>query len=256
MNLRPLLFLPPLALGVGGFIWLTSPDEVEVTPPAETATVVRVMTLTPSMAVPTASGYGRVTAEDRWQAISQVEGRVEYVAPGLEIGTVIAEGTEIIRVDPRDYEIALARAEASRGSAQAALDELKATEENTLSTIRLETRIQEVRKAELDRQQALLGRGSAAQASVDTVIRDLLAQEKMVLSLENSLRLLPSQRASLRSTIETRNVEIEEAGRVVASSVTKEQFVRVGDTLAEIESTAASEVTAEFHAVHFWHHPV
>ncbi|WP_425078717.1 efflux RND transporter periplasmic adaptor subunit [Ruegeria denitrificans] len=260
MNLRPLLFLPPLAIGVGGFMWLSGPDETEVIPPAETVTVVRAMTLTPSMAIPTASGFGRVAAEDSWQAISQVDGRAEFLAPGLEVGSVIAQGTEIIRVDPRDYEIALARATATRNSAQAALDELEATEANTLSTIQLETRIQEVRKAELDRQQELLDRGSAAQATVDTAVRELLAQEKMVLNLENSLRLLPAQRASLQATIDTRVVEIEEAeralantsiktpltGRVVASSVSPGQFVRFGDTLATIESTAASEVTAEF----------
>ncbi|WP_299664704.1 efflux RND transporter periplasmic adaptor subunit [uncultured Ruegeria sp.] len=260
MNLRPLLFLPPLAIGIGGYMWLTAPNPSEQVTPPETVTVVRTLTISPSQAVPSASGYGRVVAEDSWLAISQVQGRAVYVDDELTVGSVLSEGTEIVRIDPRDYEIALTRATASRDSAQAALDELDASEINTKDTIELETRIKEVRRAELERQETLLERGSVAQAVVDTAIRDLLSQEKMVLSLENSLRLLPAQRASLQATIDTRIVEIEEAeralantsiktpltGRVTAETVSPGQFVRVGDTLATIESTKASEVTAEF----------
>lgn len=260
MNLRPLLFLPPLALGIGGFIWLTTPGPAEDVTPAETATVVRTQTVAPTMVVPSASGFGRVVAEDSWHAISQVQGRAVFVDSKLAVGSVLPAETEILRIDPRDYEIALARATASRDSAQASLDELEATEANTRSSIELETRIEDVRRAELERQETLLARGSVAQTKVDTAVRDLLAQEKKVLDLENSLRLLPAQRASLLATVNTRIVEIEEAeralantsvstplrGRVTAKSVSSGQFVRVGDTLATIESTNASEVTAEF----------
>ncbi|WP_171178430.1 efflux RND transporter periplasmic adaptor subunit [Ruegeria sp. HKCCD8929] len=260
MNLRPLLFLPPLALGIGGYMWLTAPDPAEQATPDESATVVRTLTVAPSKAVPSASGYGRVVAQDTWLAISQVQGRAVFVDEDLTVGSVLSSGTEIVRIDPRDYEIALARTTASRDSAQAELDELEATEKNTKATIELETRIEDVRRAELERQETLLERGSVAQAVVDTAIRDLLSQEKMVLNLENALRLLPAQRASLQATIDTRIVEIEEAeralantsiktpliGRVIAKSVSPGQFIRVGDTLATIESTSASEVTAEF----------
>ncbi len=260
MNLRPLLFLPPLALGIGGFIWLTTPDPAEKVTPAETVTVVRTLTLTPTSAVPSAVGYGRVVAEDSWQAISQVEGRTVFVDDRLSVGSILPADTEIIRIDPRDYEIALARATASRDSAQASLDEVEATEANTKSSIELETRIEDVRRGELERQETLLAKGSVAQAKVDTAVSNLLAQEKKVLDLENSLLLLPTQRASLQATVNTRIVEIEEAeralantsvstpltGRVTAKSVSAGQFVRFGDTLAAIESTNASEVTAEF----------
>lgn len=261
MNFRPLLFLPPLAAGIAVFMWLNaSGSEKETETPPETVTVVRTLALRSSMATPSASGYGRVEAEDSWSAISQVQGRAVFVAPDLDEGAIIEAGTEIIRIDPRDYEIGLARAVASRDSALAALEELKASEENTKSTIALEKRIEELRQSDLQRQQTLLERGNAAQAKVDEAVRTLLAQEKVVLSLENSLRLLPAQRASLQATIDTRIVEIEEAeralsntsifapltGRVTTTSVSEGQFVRVGDALTAIESTNASEVVAEF----------
>ncbi|SHI46133.1 RND family efflux transporter, MFP subunit [Shimia gijangensis] len=261
MNFRPLLFIPPIAAGVAVFMWLTTAGpESEMEAPPETVTVVRTLSLAPTMATPSASGYGRVVAEDSWSAISQVQGRAVLVDPELDEGAIIEAGTEIIRIDARDYEISLARAIASRDSAQAALEELTASEENTRSTIRLEKRIEELRKSELGRQETLLARGNASQAKVDEAVRVLLAQEKVVLSLENSLRLLPAQRASLQATFDTRLVDIEEAeralantsifapltGRVTATTVSDGQFVRVGDTLATIEGTNASEVVAEF----------
>lgn len=261
MNLRPLLMLPPLALGVAGYVWLTTPDpDVDAEPAAETVTPVRTMVLQESLATPFASGFGRVEAEDTWSAISQVEGRAVFVAGDLDVGRVLADGTEVIRIDPRDYEIALARASASRDSAVASLDELEASGTNTRSTIELEGRIQAVLRKELERQETLLRRGSVAQAVVDTSVRALLAQEKVVLTLKNTLRLLPAQRTSLEATIATRVVEIEEAerslantvisipltGRVTARTVSPGQYVRVGDTLVTVETTDASEVVAEF----------
>lgn len=261
MNLRPLLFIPPIALGIAGYIWLTTPDpDGEAQPVVETVTPVRTLTLTETSIVPFAVGYGRVEAENTWSAISQVEGRAVFVADDLDVGRVLSEGTEIVRIDPRDYEIALARATAARDSALASLEELEATEANTRSTIELEMRIEDVLRGELERQQTLLERGSVPQATVDASVRALLAQEKVVLNLENSLRLLPAQRTSLESTIATRTVEIEEAeralantvvsipltGRVTARGVSLGQYVRTGDTLTSLEATAASEVVAEF----------
>lgn len=260
MNLRPLLFVPPLALGVAGYIWLTAPESEVETAPVDTITAVRTQTIALTSVIPSASGYGRVKAEDSWSAISQVQGRAKFVKDELAIGNIIRAGTEIIRIDSRDYEISLARATASRDSAVAALDELAASEQNTKATIELEKRITKLRNDDVDRKQTLLKRGSVAQASVDTSVRELLAQEKLVLNLENTLRLLPAQRASLQATIDTRVVEIEEAeralantvisaslsGRVTAKAVSPGQFVRVGDTLVTIDSTRASEIVAEF----------
>ncbi len=261
MNLRALLFLPPIALGIAGYFWLTTPDpDASSLPVAEVVTPVRTLALQETALTPFAAGYGRVAAEDTWSAISQIEGRALFVADDLDVGRVLGADTEIVRIDPRDYEIALAMATAARDSALASLQELEASEANTRATIALETTIEDVLRGELERQQTLSERGSVAQATVDAAVRALLAQEKVVLNLENSLRLLPAQRTSLEATIATRTVEIEDAersladtvvtlpmtGRVTERGVSPSQYVRVGDTLATIESTAASEVVAEF----------
>lgn len=261
MNLRPLMFLPPVAIGIGLFIWMTSPDTApQGDAPAETALPVRVQTVAASSLTPTITGYGRVVAEESWSAISQVNGRADMVLAKLEAGNVIGKGTEIVRIDPRDYQIALASATAARDSAQASLDELQAKEANTRATIALENRIEQVLQADMERHETLFDRGSVSQKLVDDALRALLVQQKLVLDFENALRLIPAQRNALMATLATRNADIEEAeralantslltpitGRVVDKQVANGQYVRIGDTLATLETTSASEVVAQF----------
>ena len=152
MNLRPLMFLPPVAIGVGLFIWMTTPTpDPQGEAPTETALAVRVQAVAASDLTPTITGYGRVVAEESWSAISQVNGRAEMVLDTLDVGNVIGEGTEIIRIESRDYQIALSSAVAARDSAQASLDELDAKKANTRATITLEKRIEQVLQADMER---------------------------------------------------------------------------------------------------------
>lgn len=255
------MFLPPVAIGIGLFIWMTTPTpnpQSEV--PTETALAVRVQAVAASDLTPTITGYGRVVAEESWSAISQVNGRAEKVLEALDVGNVIGAGTEIIRIDSRDYQIALSSAVTARDSAQASLDELDAKEANTRATITLEKRIEQVLQADMERHETLFAKGSVSQKLVDTALRALLVQQKLVLDFENALRLVPAQRNALIASLSTRNAEIEEAeralantsistplkGRVVERQVANGQYVRVGDTLAKLDSTDASEVMAAF----------
>ena len=50
--------------------------------------------------------------------------------PALERGRLLEAGTVILRIDPADYELAVARSQASLESAEAQLAELEVTEEN------------------------------------------------------------------------------------------------------------------------------
>ena len=172
----------------------------------------------------------------------------------------MVEGDLLVAIDPRDYEIALAKAETARDSARASLRELDATEANTSDTLKLERRIEAFLQTDFDRQSNLLQRGAVAQTSVDHAARALLAQQKVVLELQNRLNLVPVQREIYETTLATRNAEIEEAGRnlertrifapftgrVSRKSVTLGQFVRTGDELLTIESIDVAEILAEF----------
>lgn len=261
MNWRQLLIIPPLLAGVALFLWMTREEKSgQQAAPPETALAVRVAEVTATPFRPSVSGYGRVAAASSWSAISQVQGRAVEVNPELSAGGIVVEGDLLIAIDQRDYEIALAKAEAARDSARASLRELDATEANTSETLKLERRIEAFLQTDFDRQSSLLQRGAVAETAVDHAARAHLAQQKVVLELQNRLNLVPVQREIHETTLATRNAEIEEAGRnleqtrifspftgrVARKSVTLGQFVRTGDDLLTIESIDVAEILAEF----------
>lgn len=259
MNLRPLLFFPPVALGILGFVWMTSRPDPEVATLPEASLAVRVMTVTPREISNSAVGYGRVESDHSWSAISEVQGRVIEVAEDINVGSIVEQGQQLIAVDRTDYELSLQKSRANIEAVAAQLNELERQEANSQALLVVETRILDVAQAEFDRVQSLLERGAGTQAALDATQKTLLGQEKSITSLRNTLALYPTQRASLQATLAVRQAELQETerlleksvisaplrGRVSAMTAEIGQFVRVGDNLITLESTSAAEIVAE-----------
>ena len=111
MNWGRLLFIPPILVGIAIFYLMTRPDTLgDGVARAEAAIAVRVAVMQPESFTASASGFGHVGAEKIWQAISQVDGRVLETLPDLAVGKVAPAGAVVVRIDPRDYEIAKAKA--------------------------------------------------------------------------------------------------------------------------------------------------
>lgn len=68
---------------------------------------------------------GTVAARRHIQLVSEVSGKVVSVAPEFVAGALLPAGTELLRIDPIDYEVALAQAEANVASAELALKEVR-----------------------------------------------------------------------------------------------------------------------------------
>lgn len=259
MTLRALLILPPVLLAGAGLIWMQQTRPAPPPPRAEMAVAVRVSTIEAGPVAPVATGYGLVTAAQEWTAVSEVQGRIAYLYPGLAEGTVVDAGEVLLRVDPTDYDLARARAEAGVASAQASLRELDQQVTNTRQSLDLQERILAVAQAEFDRVQALVGSGTGTQSSLNAAERTLLAQQTAVVTLRNTLALLPVQRAAAEAALATRQSDLAEARRALArttiaaplrgrvSMVTAEpaQFVRTGDRLLTLEGVDAVEIVAE-----------
>lgn len=259
MNLRPLLVLPPLALGILGFIWMTTRPDPQVGAPPEAELAVRVQPVVRRAIIVRAEGFGRVQAEHSWAAISEVQGRVLTVAVGLNTGSIVEAGTVLVEIDQTDNELSRQKTLANIAAVEADLAELSREEENAQRLLLVEQRILEVAQAELARVTALLDRGAGTQATVDTAEKSYLAQQTSVTNLTNTLSLFPARRDALLATLAVRQAELAEAeraleksvitapfrGRVASKSIEVGQFVRTGDTLLSLDSTAAAEVTAE-----------
>ena len=234
-------------------------------PPVERARIVRVIAAEPVRLVPRVTGFGSVYPGTVWSAIAQVAGEVVYVHPGLKKGAILAAGTEIVRISPADFVLAISQAQANIRSAEAKLAELKVTETNTADLLKIENRGLELREAELKRKRDLFARGTVAQSALELELRETLAQRKKIQDLENALRLLPTQRAVQQEQTAVYQTQLESAkldlartrielpfdARIAEVNVEAKQFVQTGGTLAIADSLDVAEVEAQIPIAQF-----
>lgn len=64
-------------------------------------------------------------------------GQIEYVHPDFKKGAVLRAGTEIIRISPKDYKIAIQQAEANIRSAETKLKDLKSLKRTLSQSLKL-----------------------------------------------------------------------------------------------------------------------
>ncbi|MEP3673750.1 MAG: biotin/lipoyl-binding protein [Hyphomicrobiales bacterium] len=260
MNFKPLLIIPPIALGILGFMWMTQPKDTVSTVQEEAKLSVRAMTVAQEPITLSAVGYGRVEAVQSWNVVSQVEGRALKVLTGLAVGSVVEAGDVLIQVDSTDYELEIAKAEANIAAAQATLLELTQQEENTKRLIEIEQRVLDVVQREFGRIQTLSKSGTASKASLDTAQKSLLSEQNTLIDLQNTLALYPAQRASAEATLAIQQAGLTEAqrglanttitapfrGRISEEAIAKDQFVRVGDALLSLNAIDEAEVVGAF----------
>ncbi len=263
---RKLLIVPPIALGAAFLAYqITNKKPPVQAAPEERVRHVRVIEANPTKVVPRVVGYGSVEPVRIWQAVPQVSGRVVMVHPDFKKGAILRAGTEIVRIAPTDYQIAIRQAEANIRSAKAKLDELNVNETNTQASLNIEKQLLKITEQELARMLRLQKQGTVAQATVDQEQRDTLTQRTKVLNLENTLKLIPAQRAAQDEQIEVYEAQLETArvnlertsiktpfdGRVAKADVEVTQYVGIGTDLGSIDGIAAAQIDAQIPVSHF-----
>ncbi|MGI9521372.1 MAG: efflux RND transporter periplasmic adaptor subunit [Hyphomicrobiaceae bacterium] len=259
--LGKLLIFPPIVIG-GSVLWFAvtnrqPPPQVAI---GEIAKPVRVITLAPRNVVPELVGYGSVQPENVWTGVAQVSGRVVYTNPLFRRGATLPAATELIRISPDDYKLAVAESEAQIRSAQAKLDELDVTEQNTTELLRIEEESLTLKQKAIDAKRELVQRGTVAKLSFESELRDLLGQKKAVQDLRNSLRLIPTQKTVQAEQIHVNNSKLETAklnlkrtsirlpfnARISSVDVEVSQFVQTGSKIGSADGTASAEITAQY----------
>ena len=257
---RLLLFVVPVALGLAAVGYAVMNREgPQRLPPEERVTPVRVVPAPAVDVVPRALGYGSVTPGRIWEAVGEVSGTVIYRHPELEKGAVLRAGTELLRIDPTDYRLAVAQIEANIRSTDAQLAVLDVRAANTKRSLAIEERSIDLARKELERKQRLVRQGTISQAAVDQEERSVLVEEQAVQNLRNSMSLLPAERSVLEATRDQLMAQLETARRNLARTtivapfncriaevnVEKAQFAVQGKVLVVADSLDVAEVTAQ-----------
>ena len=173
------------------------------------------------------SGFGTVRPAAEIDLVPQVSGVVDWKSPHLESGGFFSAGDLLVRIDPRDYELAVQAAEAERAQAAYALD-IAVGEAN-------------VAKAEwglVSSGEGLLedrSREDASPAPLVLHVPQLRAAEARLSAatarvLEAQLRL---QRTELHAPFD---------GRVRQTSLDESQYVMAGQPVARLYSIHKAEI--------------
>lgn len=141
----------------------------------------------------------------------------------------------LLRIDPTEYELAIARFEADIARTSAELEELDLKEANERDSLDIEQSSLALAERELQRNEELLTRNAVSPAEVDRQKRNVLTQRKKVKKLENSLKLIPQQRKSLQATLAAKKADLRQAELDLDKTVIKTPFdCRLGEVDLEL----------------------
>ncbi|MDJ0740055.1 MAG: efflux RND transporter periplasmic adaptor subunit [Gammaproteobacteria bacterium] len=245
-RLRLLWILPPIAVGALVVMVMAGgrppPAKTELGEPAR---VVRTISVPRVDLVPTAEGFGPARPARVWSAVAQVSGRIVDMHPRLRDGEIIAAGTPLLRIDPVDYELAVAQLRAE-------LAELDVQGQNADSLLAIERRNLDLAEREAERLDRLARQGTTSRSDADAAERAVLASRTAVRNLRNTLALLPSQRSAVEARIQQAerdlaNTEVEAPFnlRVAALTIENAQYVSTGQVLFDGDDVDRTEVVAQ-----------
>jgi RND family efflux transporter MFP subunit len=243
---RMLWLVPPLVIGVVVFnIMVKDKQPPTLAAHQELATAVRVMQLEATTFTPIAKGHGLVQPAQVWTAVAEVSGRIVSIHPRLRDGEILVAGTELLQIDPVDYQLKLAEAEAG-------LAELSVQRDNAQAFLAIEKRNLELAGAEYKRIKNLATKGTVSASNRDDAERALLNSRSAVQNLENTLALIPTQKKVLEAKLTQAARDVSQTRitapfniRVSGLAVEANQYVGTGQVLFAGDSIDRVEVIAQ-----------
>jgi len=220
MSTIPRTLLPLLVLFLGGtsaFLLMVFKRETQPEPIQEAPPLVRVVNAEPAPHQFIVQSQGAVAPLRVIQLVTEIPGRVVSVSPSLAAGGFFEKGESLIKIDPRDYELARIRAAAQVTQAQ-----LRLTQEEAEASIALQE-WKELGHNQGEPPPLLLRKPQMAQARA---------------ALEAAQAELKKAELDLSRT----EIKAPFPGRVWEKKVDVGQYVTPGATLGRLYSVDAAEV--------------
>ncbi|VAX09133.1 hypothetical protein MNBD_GAMMA26-2301 [hydrothermal vent metagenome] len=260
LRLKRLLIIPATLIGVAVFVLLvknsSKPVRMVV---AEKVTAVRVISVPEATVVPQLAATGNVEPSRVWSSVAQVSGKIIMLHPRLKQGALIREGEVLLQIDPRDYELDITQAETGLETIRVQQAQVDVQEANAKALLVIEKQALEIARSELQRKQKMLKRSSISQSDYGKEQRSLLAQQKSVQSLINSIKLYPVDRRRLAAELEKQRAQLADAklnlertmiqmpfnGRIAEVRVELQQFVGQGTVMVVADGIEKAEVAVQ-----------
>jgi RND family efflux transporter MFP subunit len=178
--------------------------------------LVETASLTPTDVTVYVSSQGTLQAKRQINLTSEITGRVQSMSPAFIAGGLFNQGDVLVQLDPADYQVAVARAEANLASAQASLDLEQAKSD----------------QARKDWQSF----GKTGQPS------DLVLNIPQLDGAKASLKAAEADLQKARRDLEKTAIKAPFDGTVISKSVDLGQYVGMAGMLGVIAGTETAEV--------------
>ena len=223
--LKLLLPVLVLALGVAG-VWLLLTSRAKKPPVVvkERAWVVRAVPVAFADHQPQLHLYGQLEASRKVDLRALVAGRIVETGPALHDGAGIAANDVLVRIDPFDYEAALAEAREKLREARARLREIRASialEKSALASAREQL---ELALRDFSRNKALRARGIISEQTLDASRLTLSQRRQTVQQRRDSTSVQQARGEQQKAIVARLEWVLKRAGRNLANTVLRAPF--------------------------------
>ena len=229
-------------------------------PEAKFITPVKVIDVQPFTLKPAITGFGIVEPDIRFEAKSEIAGKIIFVHPQLRNGSTFAEDSVVIRIEADDFQSSLQQAKANTAVSQAQLREIKVKLRNTRADIKLAKKKLELAKKDLARGTQLIKKNLISQSSYEAQQSQVIQLQQEVQNLSSLLKTLPEQQASLEASLSNtqaaaqskqRNLDrttirIPFNARISDLAVKENQYISQGALLFTAQTTDKILINAQF----------
>lgn len=214
-RILPLIVIVLLS-GLSYFVYHNPPQAQRMPPQRDPAISVEIETIVPRPYPIWIESYGRIRPRTQSELLPQVAGEVVWIDPAFRVGGFFEAGDELLRIDDRDYRVALAQAEASLMAARQTLSEEQARSEQARADWRR------------------LGNSGEPPA--------LVARSPQLNAARAALASAEAEVTQAKLNLERTRIRAPYAGRVLEKSVDIGQVVSSGTTLATLYAVDYVEI--------------
>jgi len=162
-------------------------------------------------------GYGTSQPKVQIDIIPEVAGKIIYAHPELKVGGFIKAGETILKIDPRDYELALSQAQSAVENAKEQLEKEQA-------------------EALVAKDEWMRIHGNTEPDS------SLVLREPQIRKAQSALVSAEAQLASAELKLERTTISLDFDILVTSENTDLEQYVIMGQSLAKAYGTKAMEI--------------
>lgn len=201
LAVRTFFGLVLLAAGIGIAVYLvaTKPEVSKSSIDAQPVRV-QVVRVEPIDVARQWRGYGTTQAKATADVPARVGATVIEVPDSIEVGTIVAKGDVLAKLDGTDFRNALNIAQQRIAETDALIDQLTVERKRLEQRLEIERRDLKLAQDDFNRQDERLSTGSTTQADLDRSQRTLLAAQRAVLATRQQLDSIPPRLAGLEAT--------------------------------------------------------